>query len=718
MVMIFICIVFNYRTRYPNGMLFYESYYLSNDQKNVIFELFLFIQNGRFKAVIVNSDDINQQTKQSTKTLPQELVIGYGIHRDDLHTVKISMNLELGFFNVRINSSTHNKYYKSLYFNATVIKQQYDKRCNFHLILGSHSVESNVGSSLSNVQHFIGCMGNFNIISRSNVNNFDTLSSSQLNFVNVTDGCVDQCKKNLCSRRATCINFYDTKKCNCFGTELEDRHCRSFNYTVMTFRGYSSLSYKIYSFVDKYYSDDNLISLHLKTVHNGLLFIALSETMKSYLIINIKNGFLNLLFDMGNNNPKNYIFNNHRLTDNEWHNVTVHHLYRKMYVYIDNIKIQDIKIDAVEPYFYFDPEMYVAGLPANVNVSQLDLPFYLPNKKFVGCLKHVYFNRFDILYDLNMNSKKAKYYSALPKELGCHHTDSVPMTFHSKSFFKANNFNQTKSFSLKFQFKAFMNKFRIVKGMFQTQNLETKKWSLMIRNEDVKLIIEEDKIKANELKWTLSNDDSLNITTWNYVDIIFKSDGLIEMIVNQINVKGRYDSQVDFFHEEILFGSIDDQMKFIGCVKDIVINENDIEPRTLREQTTVFGRITLDNCQLINPCNKPKACEHDGLCIPSMDNGTYSCDCSNTGYIGKTCHFSLYRKSCEEIYLMDKQNSGIYMIDIDRNGPTPPAHVYCNVSNGPNKTSTIINTVIEHNIQHQVVGIFLCHTFRMSFNWH
>nr|XP_027200226.1 contactin-associated protein-like 4 [Dermatophagoides pteronyssinus] len=715
-------------------MLFYESYYLLNDQKNAIFELFLTIQNGRFKVLIVNVDDSNQSLNQQSP--PQELIIGHSFHHDNLHTVKIFMNLELGFFNVRINSTntttTNNKYYKSLYFNATVIKPQYDKRLNFQLILGSHSFEpklsttSRSGSSW-NIRKFIGCIGNVNIISRSSVNNFDTLSSSELNFINITDGCVDQCQKNLCSRRSRCMNFYDTKKCNCFGTELEDSDCRSFNYTVMTFRGYSSLSYKIYSFIDKYYSDDNLISLHLKTRHNGLLFLAISEIEKSYLIINIKNEFLNLLFDLGNNNPKNYIFNNYRLTDNEWHNITVHHLMRKIHVYIDNINIQIITLDSIEPYFYFDPEVYVGGFPSNLNVSQLDLPFYLANKKFVGCLKHLYFNHHNILYDLNMNSKKARYFSQLPREFGCHQIDSIPMTFYSRSYFKT-RLNQTssttsKSFSIKFQFKTFVDKFSLVKGKFNTvMNSGTKKWSLSVRNEDVKLIIEDDDddddtlaTKQNKLKWTLSNDNSLNITEWNSIDIIFKNNGLIEMIVNLIDVKGRYDSSVDFFHEDILFGSFDDQSKFIGCVRELIINENHIEPRTLREQTSqIFGKISLDNCQLVNPCHRPKACEHDGRCIATLpyNNGTYSCDCSNTGYIGRTCHFSLYRKSCEEIYLMDKQTSGIYMIDLDRNGPTQPAHVYCDISatttamNGSNNkttTTTMINTVIEHNIQHQVI---------------
>lgn len=52
---------------------------------------------------------------------------------------------------------------------------------------------------------------------------------------------------------------------------------------------------------------------------------------------------------------------------------------------------------------------------------------------------------------------------------------------------------------------------------------------------------------------------------------------------------------------------------------------------------------------------------------------------------------------------MDKRHSGIFMIDIDRNGPFPPAHVICDLIHNENGTVSY-RTVIEHNIQHQMVS--------------
>lgn len=49
------------------------------------------------------------------------------------------------------------------------------------------------------------------------------------------------------------------------------------------------------------------------------------------------------------------------------------------------------------------------------------------------------------------------------------------------------------------------------------------------------------------------------------------------------------------------------------------------------------GQVSIDNCQLVDPCKRPNACEHDGKCSVVDDN--VICDCKGTGYIGKNCHF-------------------------------------------------------------------------------
>ena len=79
---------------------------------------------------------------------------------------------------------------------------------------------------------------------------------------------------------------------------------------------------------------------------------------------------------------------------------------------------------------------------------------------------------------------------------------------------------------------------------------------------------------------------------------------------------------------------------FVGCVRDLVINQKKFDPRVLLYTANV-REISLDNCQLVDPCHRPNACEHGGLCM--VDEGRVVCDCTGTGYTGKNCHFGEWK---------------------------------------------------------------------------
>lgn len=60
---------------------------------------------------------------------------------------------------------------------------------------------------------------------------------------------------------------------------------------------------------------------------------------------------------------------------------------------------------------------------------------------------------------------------------------------------------------------------------------------------------------------------------------------------------------------------------------------------------------------------------------------------------------ALHKRSCEELFLSGYKQTGTYMIDIDRNGPLPPAHVICLMS----QDDGTIQTIIQHNMRRQMV---------------
>lgn len=72
-------------------------------------------------------------------------------------------------------------------------------------------------------------------------------------------------------------------------------------------------------------------------------------------------------------------------------------------------------------------------------------------------------------------------------------------------------------------------------------------------------------------------------------------------------------------------------------MRAVIVNGVPLEPRYVVRTKHTVGTVSLDNCQLVDPCERPNACEHGGKC--SVKDDRVTCDCKGTGYIGKNCHF-------------------------------------------------------------------------------
>ncbi|KAG8596005.1 hypothetical protein GDO81_001704, partial [Engystomops pustulosus] len=83
----------------------------------------------------------------------------------------------------------------------------------------------------------------------------------------------------------------------------------------------------------------------------------------------------------------------------------------------------------------------------------------------------------------------------------------------------------------------------------------------------------------------------------------------------------------------------------------------------------------------------PNYCEHGGICSQTWSD--FYCNCSDTGYMGATCHYPKYEQSCEA-YKYKGNSSGFFYIDSDGSGSLEPFLVYCNM------TDTAIS-VLHHN---------------------
>lgn len=145
-------------------------------------------------------------------------------------------------------------------------------------------------------------------------------------------------------------------------------------------------------------------------------------------------------------------------------------------------------------------------------------------------------------------------------------------------------------------------------------------------------------------------------TSWHAVELNYTK-GEISVLVDYRNKQSKLFSMMFELGDKVIIGSGKNNTgKFlawcdvtiiyiwfwisglVGCMREIRVNDERIEPRYVMNTDRVMGEVALDNCQFIDPCTRPNTCEHGGKCSVKKDE--ISCDCTDTGYVGKNCHFS------------------------------------------------------------------------------
>ncbi|XP_035878469.1 contactin-associated protein-like 5 [Phyllostomus discolor] len=127
---------------------------------------------------------------------------------------------------------------------------------------------------------------------------------------------------------------------------------------------------------------------------------------------------------------------------------------------------------------------------------------------------------------------------------------------------------------------------------------------------------------------------------------------------------------------------------FQGCMRLIFIDNQPKDLISVQQGSLGnFSNLHIDLCSIKDRC-LPNYCEHGGRCSQSWT--TFYCNCSDTSYMGTTCHHSLYERSCE-VYRHQGSTAGFFYIDPDGSGPLGPLQVHCNV------TEDKIWTSVQHN---------------------
>ncbi|XP_077547091.1 axotactin isoform X2 [Haemaphysalis longicornis] len=664
-------ISFSFKTEKPHGLLFYHLLDDSSESDKVPnYELYVMLENGRLKIIHILNTEGNEV-----------FYVGKGLNRDRWHRVTLRVAPSQGEMRVRVDDED-----LTISLSSLVHRGGYDISSEgSYLYFGSIDPKNSSVDMHYNTDSFFGCLGRISFRIENGTAVDAVLSLEE----DVVRDCIDLCDKyDFCLNGGRCVNHYSYYSCDCYGTRYEDHMCGYDNLTTVTLRGNSYIAYRIYDWQDRVHSDYNRISMMFRVyVPEAVLFLATGEhDPKNVVAASIKGGALFFTIDFGRG-PLNVTMGSN-LHDELWHNFTVIHNGNQVTLYMDKT-VQTLRISDSNYYLHLDPDLYIGGVPH-------EAPGLVTDLQFVGCFREVYFNRDNCLQSLRKGEPKARHNGIFPVEYGCALVDTIPLTFPFAESRLTLNLPSKTRLDISVDFKTTQNETVIASSLLRSDKGQGF-WEIRLKKGTAIFTIVPDETNPSHY-WFLSKGKQLTDGHWHQVGVIFENENVELTIDFSRKLKDTYPRPVELVGPLVIGGFPKQHvMGFVGCIRDIYVEKEWVDPRKVVGTEYAHGEVSLDNCRLINPCNNPNACEHGGQCY--LDGSRFKCNCNGTGYTGKTCHFSTYKRTCQELFLVGYRKSGTYKIDIDRNGPLPPAHVECDMQRPDGSIATKVN----HNMQREMV---------------
>ncbi|XP_049874531.1 axotactin isoform X2 [Pectinophora gossypiella] len=665
-------ISFKFRTRLPHGLLVYHNV------KNPVFRmppyaLYVIVEKGELKVVHVFGKHLTSVT------------VGRALNRDEWHSVVVTIDVHGARLIAKVDQLKEEVYLKGLSFDTN-----YGITDNLTsvILIGGLSSEEKLHGVKYIIESFVGCISDMVLSSGKAAS--DLLPIVPLiatKHENVKEGCINKCRtvENLCFKGSRCINEYNGYRCDCFGTLYEEQLCDVYTATVLTLRGSSYVSYRVYDWKDRVHSTNTRVSLHFKTrFDDSALFYASGQIddKHHYIALSIHQEKVAIQIDLGDGAVEDYL--GIHVNNNQWHNLTVTLYEKNVSVYLDDIRAQ-YEMPGDAKYVCIDPEIYICGGPDLYKMKGLK-----SFNNFAGNLKYVYYNDVSILYELKQHNPKVHYIGVLIEpEFEEIDIEVIPITYPFATSHIWWPLKQSQSINIGFQFKTSKNM-----AVLAYSEITSGYWEVRMVKEEIRfeLVPDVGNNLVKSVKFNVSKD-------WHTVVLDYRK-GRIKLTVDSPQNKPAEMFGLDFqLHDKVVIGSglKSANLGLIGCMRNIKINGLLIEPRYVINTERVVGEVAIDDCRYVDPCTRPNTCEHGGIC--SVREDRVICNCENTGYIGQNCHFAKYRKTCEELALLGYSRNDVYLIDIDGNGKFPPAHVKCEFREIEADSSI---TVVEHNLPSQV----------------
>ncbi|XP_029453543.1 neurexin 3 isoform X7 [Rhinatrema bivittatum] len=422
---------------------------------------------------------------------------------------------------------------------------------------------------------------------------------------------------------------------------------------VATFRGSEYLCYDLSQNPIQSSSDE--ITLSFKTwQRNGLIL----HTGKSadYVNLALKDGAVSLVINLGSGafeaivEPVNGKFN-----DNSWHDVKVTRNLRQVTISVDGILTTTGYTQEDYTMLGSDDFFYVGGSP-----STADLPGSPVSNNFMGCLKEVVYKNNDIRLELSrlarIGDTKMKIYGDVVFK--CENVATLdPINFETpEAYISLPKWNTKRMGSISFDFRTTEPNGLILfthgkpqerKDIRSQKNTKVDFFAVELLDGNLYLLLDMGsgtiKVKATSKK---ANDGE-----WYHVDIQRDGrSGTISVNSKRTPFTASGESEILDLEGDMYLGGLPENRGglilptelwtamlnygYVGCVRDLFIDGRSKNIRQLAEAQNAAGvksscsRLGSKQCDS-SPCRNSAACR-DGW-------NRFICDCTGTGYWGRTC---------------------------------------------------------------------------------
>ncbi|XP_052638839.1 neurexin 3 isoform X31 [Harpia harpyja] len=482
------------------------------------------------------------------------------------------------------------------------------------------------------------------------------------------------CAENPCENGGTCFLLDGEPHCDCSATGYAGKLCsedvnhipglshlmmgeqgrsKARDENMATFRGSEYLCYDLSQNPIQSSSDE--ITLSFKTwQRNGLIL----HTGKSadYVNLALKDGAVSLVINLGSGafeaivEPVNGKFN-----DNAWHDVKVTRNLRQVTISVDGILTTTGYTQEDYTMLGSDDFFYVGGSP-----STADLPGSPVSNNFMGCLKEVVYKNNDIRLELSrlarIGDTKMKIYGEV--KFICENVATLdPISFETpEAYISLPKWNTKRMGSISFDFRTTEPNGLILfthgkpqerKDARSQKNTKVDFFAVELLDGNLYLLLDMGsgtiKVKATQKK---ANDGE-----WYHVDIQRDGrSGTISVNSRRTPFTASGESEILDLEGDMYLGGLPENRAglilptelwtamlnygYVGCIRDLFIDGRSKNIRQLAEAQNAAGvksscsRLSTKQCDSY-PCKNNAVCK-DGW-------NRFICDCTGTGYWGRTC---------------------------------------------------------------------------------